>query len=56
MARNGVTGTAAVEMWVAEHLDEVERIRAAIFEIADTGLTLAKLSVAASLLGDLVKP
>jgi glutamate dehydrogenase len=55
MARNGVTGEAAVEMWVAAHKDEVERIRAAVFEIADTGLTLAKLSVAASLLGDLVK-
>ena len=34
---------------------EVERIRAAIQEIANSGLTLSKLSVAASLLGDLVK-
>ena len=34
---------------------EVERIRAAIHEIAGTGLTLSKLTVAASLLGDLVK-
>ncbi|HEY7302333.1 MAG TPA: NAD-glutamate dehydrogenase [Xanthobacteraceae bacterium] len=55
MARNGVTGAAAVEMWTSAHKDEVERIRAAVFEIADTGLTLAKLSVAASLLTDLVK-
>ena len=34
---------------------EVERIRAAIHEIAGSGLTLSKLSVAASLLGDLVQ-
>jgi glutamate dehydrogenase len=33
----------------------VERIRAAIQAIAASGLTLSKLSVAASLLGDLVK-
>ena len=34
---------------------EVERIRAAIHEIAGSGLTLSKLSVAASLLGDLAR-
>ena len=34
---------------------EVERIRDAIHEIANSGLTLSKLAVAASLLGDLVK-
>jgi glutamate dehydrogenase len=56
MARNGVTGTAAVEMWVAARKGEVERIRAQVLEIADSGLTLSKLTVAASLLGDLVKP
>jgi glutamate dehydrogenase len=33
----------------------VERIRGAIHEIAGSGLTLSKLSVAASLLGDLAK-
>ena len=35
--------------------DEVERVRLAIHEIANSGLTLSKLAVAASLLGDLVK-
>ena len=34
---------------------EVERIRASIHQIAGSGLTLSKLSVAASLLGDLAK-
>ena len=34
---------------------EVDRIRAAVHGIASSGLTLSKLSVAASLLGDLVK-
>ena len=47
---------AAVEAWVAPRTGEVERIRASIHEIAGSGLTLSKLSVAASLLGDLAKP
>jgi glutamate dehydrogenase len=34
-------------------MNEVERIRTSMHEIADTGLTLSKLAVAASLLGDL---
>jgi glutamate dehydrogenase len=34
---------------------EVERIRAAIHQIAASGLTISKLSVAASLLGDLAR-
>ena len=46
---------SAVEAWVAPRKSEVERIRLAIHEIANSGLTLSKLSVAASLLGDLVK-
>jgi glutamate dehydrogenase len=41
---NGVAGAAAVE-----------RIRSAVHEIAGSGLTLSKLAVAASLLGDLVR-
>jgi len=56
MAGNGVAGTAAVEAWVAERRHEVDRIRSSVHEIANSGLTLSKLSVAASLLGDLVKP
>jgi glutamate dehydrogenase len=55
MVGDGVAGDNAVEAWIAPRKNEVERIRLAIHEIADSGLTLSKLSVAASLLGDLVK-
>jgi glutamate dehydrogenase len=55
MVSNGSAGPEAVEKWVAERKDEVERIRASIHEIAASGLTLSKLSVAASLLGDLAR-
>ena len=55
MVGNGAIGAAAVDAWVAPRKNEVERIRVAIHEIANSGLTLSKLSVAASLLGDLVK-
>ncbi|MFL6797316.1 MAG: NAD-glutamate dehydrogenase [Xanthobacteraceae bacterium] len=55
MAGNGVAGSAAVEAWVRPRHAEVERIRMSVTEIANSGLTLSKLSVAASLLGDLVK-
>jgi glutamate dehydrogenase len=55
MAADGAAGASAVEAWVGPRKAEVERIRMAIHEIANSGLTLSKLSVAASLLGDLVK-
>jgi glutamate dehydrogenase len=55
MVGNGAAGAAAVEIWVKPRAGEVERIRTAVHEIAASGLTLSKLSVAASLLGDLVK-
>ena len=55
MAADGAAGASAVEAWVSPRKAEVERIRMAIHEIANSGLTLSKLSVAASLLGDLVK-
>jgi glutamate dehydrogenase len=55
MAANGAVGLHAVEAWVAPRKAEVERIRLAVNEIANSGLTLSKLSVAASLLGDLAK-
>jgi len=55
MVGNGAAGAGAVEAWVAPRKNEVERIRVAIHEIANSGLTLSKLSIAASLLGDLVK-
>ncbi len=55
MVGNGVAGEHAVETWVTPRKAEVERVRMAIHEIAGSGLTLSKLTVAASLLGDLVK-
>jgi glutamate dehydrogenase len=55
MTVNAVVGPAAVEAWVAPRKAEVERILMAINEIANSGLTLSKLSVAASLLGDLAR-
>ena len=55
MVADGATGTAAVDAWVKPRAAEVERIRTAVHGIASSGLTLSKLSVAASLLGDLVK-
>jgi glutamate dehydrogenase len=55
MAADGATGAQAVETWVAGRKTEVERIRTSVHAISNSGLTLSKLSVAASLLGDLVK-
>jgi glutamate dehydrogenase len=55
MAADGAAGAAAVEAWVSPRRSEVERIRLAVNEIANSGLTLSKLAVAASLLGDLVR-
>jgi glutamate dehydrogenase len=55
MVGNGIAGAGAVDEWIKPRQAEVERIRAAIHEIAGSGLTLSKLSVAASLLGDLAR-
>jgi glutamate dehydrogenase len=55
MVGNGATGPQAVDAWVAPRAGDVERIRTAVHGIAGSGLTLSKLTVAASLLGDLVK-
>jgi glutamate dehydrogenase len=55
MVQTGQSGAAAVEAWAKPRAVEVERIRAAIGQIAGSGLTLSKLSVAASLLGDLAR-
>jgi glutamate dehydrogenase len=55
MVANGKSGRDAVDVWVAARKDEVERIRSAIHEIASSGLTLSKLSVAASLLRDMAR-
>jgi glutamate dehydrogenase len=55
MVATGSSGNAAVEAWVEPHASEVRRIRTAVHEIAASGLTISKLSVAASLLSDLAK-
>jgi glutamate dehydrogenase len=55
MMTNGAAGVGAVDQWVATRREEVERVRMAVHEIAASGLTLSKLSVAASMLGDLAK-
>ena len=55
MVATGKSGEGAVHAWVGSRKEEVDRIRAAIHQIADSGLTLSKLTVAASLLGDLAK-
>jgi glutamate dehydrogenase len=54
MLATGQSGQQAVETWLTAH-PEATRIRRSVEEIAATGLTLAKLTVAANLLGDLVK-
>jgi glutamate dehydrogenase len=55
MTGDGAAGAAAVAAWVGMRPADVERIRGAVHEIANSGLTLSKLTVAASLLGDLVR-
>ena len=52
---NGAAGAGAVDAWVTSRRDDVERVRMAVHEIAASGLTLSKLSVAASMLGDLAR-
>jgi glutamate dehydrogenase len=54
MLATGQSGQQATENWLAAHR-EATRIRGSVEEIAASGLTLAKLTVAANLLGDLVK-
>ncbi|MCC8966965.1 NAD-glutamate dehydrogenase [Bradyrhizobium sp. Pear76] len=54
MLATGQSGQEAVETWLAAH-PEVTRIRRSVEEIAASGMTLAKLTVAANLLGDLVR-
>ena len=55
MVETGEIGEAAVQAWIKPRQAEVERIRAAIHQIAGSGLTLSKLTVTASLLGDLAR-
>jgi glutamate dehydrogenase len=55
MVDTGRSGAEAVQAWAEPRALEVERIRGAIRQIAGSGLTLSKLSVAANLLADLAK-
>jgi glutamate dehydrogenase len=55
MTGEGAAGATAVAAWVGMRTADVQRIRGAVQEIANSGLTLSKLTVAASLLGDLVR-
>ena len=54
MIATGAAGAPAVEAWVQQRAYEVERIRAAVDEIARTAPSIAKVSVAAGLVGDLI--
>src|SRR5216683_3019695 len=54
MLATGQSGQQAAENWLTAH-PKATRIRRSVEEIATSGLTLAKLTVAANLLGDLVK-
>ncbi|MCS0497411.1 NAD-glutamate dehydrogenase [Ancylobacter sp. MQZ15Z-1] len=49
------TGAESVAAWAAARGEAVERARNGVHEIAGSGLSVSKLSVAASLLGDLVR-
>jgi len=55
MLGNGASGQEALDAWIATRTGEVERLRTAVHDIAASGLTVSKLSVAASLLGDLMR-
>ncbi|NNM73638.1 NAD-glutamate dehydrogenase [Enterovirga aerilata] len=54
-ARDGEAGPDRVRAWATTRGGEVERIRGAVQAIASSGLTVSKLTVAASLLADLAK-
>jgi glutamate dehydrogenase len=51
----GQSGPQAVASWSEARGVEIGRIRAAVDNIVASGLTLSKLTVAASLLGDLAR-
>jgi glutamate dehydrogenase len=55
MMANGYAGAEAVKAWVEPRREEVARIRGAVDDIAASGLTISKVTVAASLLGDLAR-
>jgi glutamate dehydrogenase len=51
----GAAAGAAVAAWVERKGASVERARSAVHEVAASGLTVSKLAVAASMLGDLAR-
>ena len=51
----GKEGEAAVDAYVESRRDEVERMRATVRDIVSSGLSLSKLTLAASLLSDLLR-
>ncbi len=55
MLATGQAGEAAVEAYVSERRKAVERMRATVHDIAASGLNLSKLTLAAGLMGDLVR-
>jgi glutamate dehydrogenase len=51
--QTGKSGREAIEAWVAAHGGNVDRARRGVQEIAESGLTLSKLAVAANLISEL---
>ncbi len=54
-AVRGSPGLEAVRAWSEQRGTDVTRIRGAVATMVASGLTLSKVTVAASLLGDLVR-
>ena len=55
MMSAGAVGEAAVHDWVKARGQEVDRVRRTVHDILSSDLTLSKLMVAASMLGDLAR-
>ncbi len=55
VASQDLSGTEAVRAWSDKRGADVNRIRSAVDGIVSSGLTLSKITVAASLLGDLAR-
>ncbi|WP_243370064.1 NAD-glutamate dehydrogenase [Microvirga solisilvae] len=55
VAAGDLSGTEAVQAWSEKRGADVSRIRGAVDSIVSSGLTLSKITVAASLLGDLAR-
>ena len=55
MTAMGDSGTEAVAAFAKQKGPDVDRVRDAVHEMVASGLTLSKLTVAASMLGDLAR-